>query len=137
MGRTTATFSRFSLIRRIAREMFVNGYRGYSDYMDSSVKNRRYADQTTMIRNCLKDSVLWPDHGRNWITLDTVRIVSNPLYRLFKASKMSNTFQYALYFAILDMFEHDKELSLAEIVSQLENKYRINPMTLSRKDIVK
>lgn len=125
MGRKTNTFSRFSLIRRIAREMFVNGYRGYSEYMDASVNNRRYADQTALIKNCLSDNVLWPERGRGWITLDTVRIVGNPLNRLFKANKMSNTFQYALYFALLDMFYEGQELSLAEIANSLENDYQI------------
>ena len=51
MPKKTKTFDRFNLVRRIAREMFVNGYRGDSEYLDTiSVKERRYSDHADWIK---------------------------------------------------------------------------------------
>lgn len=126
MPKKTKTFDRFNLVRRIAREMFVNGYRGDSEYLDTiSVKERRYSDHADWIKNCLYNRVQWPEQGRKWISYDQMRIAANPLNRLYQANKMSNAFSYALFFALCHMLQDGKELSLAGITKLLDERYDI------------
>ena len=126
MPKKTKTFDRFNLVRRIAREMFVNGYRGYSEYLDTiSVEERRYSNHADWIKNCLYNCVQWPERGRKWFSYDQMRISANPLNRLYQANKMSNAFSYALFFALCHMLQDGKELSLAGITKLLDEQYDI------------
>ncbi|MGN1019224.1 MAG: WYL domain-containing protein [Aristaeellaceae bacterium] len=126
MPKTAKTFDRFNLIRRISREMFVNGYRGYSDYLDTmSVQERRYATRADWIRNCLYDCVQWPEKGRKWISCDQMRIARNPLNRLYQANKMSNAFSYAFFLALCHMLQDGKELTIGGITKLLDTEYGI------------
>ena len=126
MPKTAKTFDRFNLIRRIAREMFVNGYRGYSDYLDThTVQERRYAERTGWIRNCLYNCVQWPERGQQWISCDQMRIAVNPLNRLLQANKMTNAFSYTLVLALCHMLQDGAALSLAAIMKHLDECYGI------------
>lgn len=99
MGYNSEFIDRFSLIRGIAREMFVNGYlpRDYALLPPSTLNERR-----KKIYNYLRDSLLF-DYSQSsaggYITVSEARMLINPFYRLFKTKKIMATdisFHYSL-----------------------------------------
>ena len=117
-------FQNFNLVRRITRELFVNGFRNHKDYVQLSPST--FYSRISLITNCLASCMEWPEQGYSWISNDKMRIMQNPLYVLFKARPMKNLYQYALHFAIMDMFSNEQCLSLAEISKLLADVYGIS-----------
>ena len=88
MGYNSEFIDRFSLIRGIAREMFVNGYlpQDYASLPLSTLNERR-----KRICNYLRDSLLfdYPRGSRGgYTTVSEARMLINPFYRLFKTKKI-------------------------------------------------
>lgn len=117
-------FQNFSLVRRITRELFVNGYRNYKEYVRLS--SSTYYNRLSLITNCLSTLMEWPEQGYMCISTSRMRVVQNPMYQLFKARPMKNNYQYALHFALIDMFSDGKKRSLSEISHLLADVYNIS-----------
>ena len=116
-------FQNFNLVRRISRELFVNGYRVYRDYID--INQSTFYNRMSLIYNCLSACMEWPDNGYKWISYNKVRIAENPLYNLFKTRPMKTAFQYALHYALLDLLSDGSEYSLSQIMHSLSEDYEI------------
>ena len=120
MPQSDYDFQTFNLIRRIARELFVNGYHSYNEFIDLDSKKIDINSRVERVFNCLNEYLSWDVDDKQWMTVKELRTQSNPLYYLFKSRTMRKQSYYALYFALLDMLSNGASLSLAEISDKID-----------------
>lgn len=90
----------FNKKRRIAREIFINGFRSYEEYFDDK---RNFKPRYDDIQNALYSVMNWSKDRDSikWMSYDKMRIESNPFYRMLKTRDMKPE-QYAFVFCLLE-----------------------------------
>lgn len=112
-------FQYFNMIRRVARELFVHGYRGnFSDFINLSSANK-YKSRVNRIFYSLDQHMSWDEQEKKWMTTDQMRISNNPFYYLLKSRSMDNS-DYALFFSLVDMLSNGVSLSLEQIYKKID-----------------
>ena len=112
-------FQYFNMIRRVARELFVNGYRrNYADFINLSSANK-YKSRVNRIFYSLDQHMFWDEEEKKWMTTDQMRVINNPFYYLLKSRSMDNS-DYALYFSLVDMLSNGVSLSLEQIYNKID-----------------
>ena len=112
-------FQYFNMIRRVARELFVHGYRGhYLDFINLSSDNK-YKSRVKRIFYSLDQHMSWDEEEKKWMTTDQMRVINNPFYYLLKSRSMDNS-DYALFFSLVDMLSNGVSLSLEQIYNKID-----------------
>ena len=91
---------RFNLKRRIAREMFINGYRTKKSYLSGGVNP---GEPYKNIRKSLEGIMVLSDENKKikTATYDQMRVACNPFLRLY-ATKTMTAFEYYCLFYFID-----------------------------------
>ena len=112
-------FQYFNMIRRVARELFINGYRShFTDFINLGSVNK-YKSRVNRIFYSLDQHMSWDEEEKKWMTTDQMRVINNPFYYLLKTRSMDNS-DYALYFSLVDMLSNGISLSLAQIYNKID-----------------
>lgn len=128
-------FQNFNIVRRIARELLVYGYRGYREFIDlPGTTDSTYNDRVEKVYFALETCMKWPDRGRKSVWTDEMRISENPLYSLFKTRSMTGSSQYALHFALLDILSDNKWHTLTNVHNQIQGDEKGIPINSSNLD---
>lgn len=117
MAKSDYDFQVFNHLRRIAREKFIFGFRNPPEFID--LNKSTFEKRERPIYAILEAHMTWPERGKKWATLDTMRISANPFYLLLKSRSMVNGYHYALHFALLDMLSGGNALALIEILEKI------------------
>lgn len=113
----------FNLVRDYMREFFVYGFKNRGDFDEKS--GRTYDDRRRQIESWLGDCMLFKQSASGkalFISVDSREVMHNPLYKAFKTSSFSDN-DILFHFCILDILSERDELSILDIVHQLQFKY--------------
>ncbi len=129
----------FERIRRYMREFYVYGFRTRDEFTDKSA--RSYDNERRRLESLLGDytASARAAGGKNvYLSIDSRRGGSNPLFRLFKSCSFTDR-DITLHFILFDILSENTPLSLSEITQTIE-QYTAdfdNPMQLDESGVRK
>lgn len=113
----------FDRLRDYMRDFFVYGYKTRGDFEQKS--SRTYDNERRRIESYLGDYIKW-DYGkcgkRISLSVDSSRIVQNPLYRVYRSKSFTDN-DIVLHFFLLDMLSNGQALSAGELTEAIFDQY--------------
>ena len=113
----------FSKIRDYMRQFYVYGFRKRDEYDRRSA--RSYDDERRRIESWLGEYMSFRQESSGKITfisVDSGRVRSNPLYKAFKAKSFTSN-DIVLSFCILDILQEGVRMSVSEITDIIAEEY--------------
>ena len=113
----------FDRIRDYMRQFYVYGFKRREEYDAKSA--RSYDNERRRIESWLGNFMSFHQdrEGKHvFLSVDSRRIPSNPLYKAFHAKSFTDK-DITLHFYVMDCLTQGRELSLMELVNEIENKY--------------
>lgn len=127
---------RFEKIRSYVRDFYIYGFKTREDYTDKSA--RTYDNERRRIESWFSGYVRQEYHTGHkksvFITLDSNRIASNPLYHAWKTKSFTAN-DIMLHFFLMDLLADQVPRSLEAITDQIQNRYQVlfDSQTVRRK----
>ena len=115
----------FNKIRDYMRDFYVYGFKSRDDYTKKSA--RSYDDEKRRIESWLGDYMKFHQtaDGKNvFLSIDSRVTRHNPLYKAWKTKSFTDG-DITLHFIVMDILPAGQELSLGDIVYQLDKNYRL------------
>ena len=110
----------FNKVRDYMRDFYVYGFKNRDDYTKKSA--RSYDDEKRRIESWLGDYMKFhqTSDGKNvFLSIDSRVSRHNPLYKAWKTKSFTDG-DIALHFIVMDILSDGQELSLADIVSKVD-----------------
>jgi len=114
----------FSRIRDYMRQFYVYGFKSREEYGEKSA--RSYDNERRRIESWLGDLMSFhrTRDGKNvFLSVDSRRIPSNPLYKAFHAKSFTDK-DVTLHFYILDILASGEALTAGQITDRIEEYLR-------------
>ena len=115
----------FNKIRDYMRDFYVYGFKSRDDYTKKSA--RSYDDEKRRIESWLGNYMKFHQtaDGKNvFLSIDSRVTRHNPLYKAWKTKSFTDG-DITLHFIVMDILPAGQELSLGDIVYQLDKNYRL------------
>lgn len=113
----------FTGIREYMRQFFVYGFKTREEFDAKSA--RSYDNEKRRVESWLSDYMSFR-HDTNgkavFISVDSRRIPSNPLYKAWKASGFTRN-DISLHFILLDILSHGQGMTIPELLHCIDNEY--------------
>ena len=110
----------FNKVRDYMRDFYVYGFKSRDDYTKKSA--RSYDDEKRRIESWLGDYMKFhqTSDGKNvFLSIDSRVSRHNPLYKAWKTKSFTDG-DITLHFIVMDILSDGQELSLADIVSKVD-----------------
>ena len=112
----------FDKIRDYMRDFYIYSFKSRNDFNEKSA--RTYDDAKRHIESWLGDYMQFHQtkDGKNVsLSMDSRMIRHNPLYKAWKTKSFTDG-EITLHFIIMDILEHEQEMSLAKIASEIDQR---------------
>lgn len=113
----------YERIRGYMRQFYVYGFKSREEYRTKSA--RSYDNERRRVESWLGDYMCFRQdaHGKSvFLSVDSRRIRSNPLYKSFKAKSFTAK-DITLHFYLLDILADGEPLTLREIMERMSSRY--------------
>jgi len=136
MSEFSELVKRFDKIRSYVRDFYINGFKTRADYTDKS--SRTYDNERRRIESWFSGYIRREYRANRkksvFITMDSSRIESNPLYHVWKIKSFTAN-DIMLHFFLLDLLRDKKPRDVETITDDIQRHYQVlfDTQTVRRK----
>ncbi|GAA0182705.1 WYL domain-containing protein [Clostridium sediminicola] len=121
MSKFSELIKNFDKIRDYMRDFYIYGFKGRGDFTQKS--SRTYDNERRRIESYLEDYIKWDNSKKGkrvFISLDSSKITSNPLYSAWKSKSFTNN-DIMLHFYILNILNKKSTLNVEELTDKISS----------------